>query len=47
MSFTGKDRVIFVTEEDHNGPAEVSLPEDDEAPGKRLSADLTKFYLEL
>lgn len=29
---TGKDRVIFVTEEDHNGQADVPLPDDDEAP---------------
>lgn len=36
----GKDRVIFVTEEDHNGPSDVSLPEDDETPGKRSSAIL-------
>lgn len=33
---TGKDRVIFVTEEDHNEPAAVSLPEDDEPPGMSL-----------
>ncbi|KAK8402836.1 hypothetical protein O3P69_000854 [Scylla paramamosain] len=35
----GKDRVIFVTEEDHNGPAEVSLPEDDEAPAGLILPD--------
>ncbi|KAK8739824.1 hypothetical protein OTU49_003214 [Cherax quadricarinatus] len=29
----GKDRVVFVTEEDHNAPAAVSLPEEDEPPG--------------
>ena len=32
--------MIFVTEEDHSGPAEVSLSEDDETPGMRLSADI-------
>lgn len=32
--FSGKDRVIFVTEEDQDGPSKVSLPEDDEQPGK-------------
>ncbi|XP_071524735.1 mitochondrial intermembrane space import and assembly protein 40-B-like isoform X1 [Panulirus ornatus] len=35
----GKDRVIFVTEEDHNGPAAVSLPEDDEPPAGLIQPD--------
>lgn len=37
MSFCkeeGKDRIIFVTEEDHKSPSSVQLPEDEErAPG--------------
>lgn len=33
ISLAGKDRVIFVTEEDQDGPSKVSLPEDDEQPG--------------
>lgn len=35
----GKDRVIFVTEDDHDTPAKVSLPEDDEEPAGLIQPD--------
>ncbi|KAG7177530.1 mitochondrial intermembrane space import and assembly protein 40-like [Homarus americanus] len=35
----GKDRVVFVTEEDHKGPAAVSLPDDDEPPAGLIQPD--------
>ncbi|ROT70453.1 mitochondrial intermembrane space import and assembly protein 40 [Penaeus vannamei] len=35
----GKDRVIFVTEEDQDGPSKVSLPEDDEQPAGLIQPD--------
>merc|ERR1712168_623979 len=35
----GKDRVIFVTEEDQSGPSKVALPEDDEQPAGLIQSD--------